>query len=620
LTTAQYLTPGDLSIQGVGVTPDVDLVRLRVDKTGDETDIQLQRSSRRRQESDYEWHLDHPSAMKGGKPAEVISYLYVPPPGQQRRPDPEDETEEEAQAEEEEAEDQEALEENYIDFPMEFARDLLANTKASRRKEMISGGKTFFDKVRAEEDKKLGAALEKLGVDWSQGPPNPPAGQVQVTLSTPGSDGKVAAGNKVKLRGTVKNVGTTPVHRVHALLKSDTFFDENEMVFGKIAPGDSKSFDLTMKVAKGTLSRTDLIRAAVFAQGGLRANNAELTLNLVGKQRPLFAYAYQTLDDVKGNQDGRVQIGEKVRLLVKVKNIGPGAALKTEAILRNGPGQQGILISAGRFEAKDLAPGATKSFSFVYDVGTEFRGEDYQLELMVGDSVLGESVTDKIKIKVATSTTAIESASGTATVASKEAILREAAGTDALILGKSASGTGFKVTGKAGAFTRVELEAGRPAFVATSDLRSGGTPKPAIATAWQVTPPVLAVNAPTVVNGSSVSLKGLVTDDYMIKDLFIRVYNRDSKMPAKKVFYLPNRGDKTRLPFQTDVPLWPGSNIIQIFARETNEVQSVATVIVLSKQGPSVAQDLRAPKGAAGGSAAGTKPAVPVGQSATTVR
>ena len=39
---------GDLSIPGVGVTPDVDLVRLRVEKHNDETDIQLQRSSRRR--------------------------------------------------------------------------------------------------------------------------------------------------------------------------------------------------------------------------------------------------------------------------------------------------------------------------------------------------------------------------------------------------------------------------------------------------------------------------------------------------------------------------------------------------------------------------------------------
>src|SRR6185295_6510895 len=41
LTTAKYLTPGDLSIQGVGVTPDVELVPLRVEKMDDRTVINL---------------------------------------------------------------------------------------------------------------------------------------------------------------------------------------------------------------------------------------------------------------------------------------------------------------------------------------------------------------------------------------------------------------------------------------------------------------------------------------------------------------------------------------------------------------------------------------------------
>ena len=397
LTTAQYLTPGDLSIQGVGVTPDIDLVRLRVQKDEDESVIQLQRSNHRRQESDYEWHLDHPSAQKGVKPVETLSYLYVPPPGQEKRASREGD--EEITAEEAaEEEDEEVPEENLVDFPMEFARDLLGQARAPRRKELLAQARGFLDRVRVEEDKKLSGALEKLGVDWSQGPASAPAGQVQVSLATVGGGNKVAAGETVKIRGTVKNVGSAPVHRVHALLNSENpYFDENEMVFGKIAPGESKSFDLVVKVAKATLTRTDVIRASVFAQGQLRANTPELTLNVDGKARPLFAYTYQTIDDVKGNQDGRVQLGEKVRLLVKVKNIGPGPALRTEAILRNGPGQQGILISAGRFEARDLAPGATKTFSFVYDVGGEFRGEEYTLELAVGDSVLGESVTDKVK-------------------------------------------------------------------------------------------------------------------------------------------------------------------------------------------------------------------------------
>ncbi len=103
-------------------------------------------------------------------------------------------------------------------------------------------------------------------------------------------------------------------------------------------------------------------------------------------------------------------------------------------------------------------------------------------------------------------------------------------------------------------------------------------------------PPVLVVKAPSVVDGNTVTLKGQVTDDVQVKDLFVRVYNKSSKLPAKKVFYLPNRGEKNKLPFSADVPLWPGSNIIQVFARETTEVQSVATLIVMRKSGPSVAQ------------------------------
>jgi hypothetical protein len=40
--------------------------------------------------------------------------------------------------------------------------------------------------------------------------------------------------------------------------------------------------------------------------------------------------------------------------------------------------------------------------------------------------------------------------------------------------------------------------------------------------------------------------------------------------------------------FETDIPLWPGSNLVQVFARESNEVQSLQTVVVLKRAGASV--------------------------------
>jgi len=589
LTTAQYLTPGDTSIQGVGVTPDVELVRMRVEKKNDEAWINLQSSTRRRQESDYEWHLVSSSARKGAKPDQIVPYLYVPSAAELRRKVDQDEID--ANSPDDEDGDVVEPEEDRIDFPITMARDFLAQARSARRQELVDSSKAFFDKVRAEEDKRLSAALEKLGVDWSAGPANQGSGEIQVTLAPATGEAQVKAGNTIKIRGTVKNVGSTAVYRVRAVLKSDNpLFDENEMVFGKVAPGSSKTYDLTVKAPKSSLTRTDVIRAEMSGQGGVKANNPEMTLNIEGKPHPLFAYSYQTIDDVAGNRDGQVQRGERVRTLVKVKNIGQGAALRTEAILRNGAGQEGILISAGRFETKDLAPGASRTFSFVYEVGQDFHGDEYQLELVVADTVLGESVTDKIKVKLAPAGPAPLAEDQTVTVTRAQAVLREAPADNALVVGQAPKGTAWKSTGRIGGFVRVEIESGHPAFVAAADIAPGGSVQGTFVPKWQVTPPILVVTAPTMVPGNTVHIKGTASDESEIKDVYIRVWNRDSKLPPKKVFYLPNKGDKTRLAFEADVPLWPGSNLVQVFARETNEIQSVQTVVVLDRGSATVVQ------------------------------
>jgi putative carboxyl-terminal-processing protease, deltaproteobacterial len=589
LTTAQYLTPGDTSIQGVGVTPDVELVRMRVEKKNDEAWINLQNSTRRRQESDYEWHLVNPSVRKGTKPEEIVAYLYLPTAAELRRRQDLDEID--TNLPDEDESDNVEPEEDRIDFPITLARDLLAQARTPRRLDLVNSSKALFDKVRADEDRRLSVALEKLGVDWSTGPANQGPGEIQVTLAAVAGEAQVKAGNTIKIRGTAKNVGSSTVYRVRAVLKSDNpLFDENEMVFGKIAPGTSKTYDLTVKASKSSLTRTDVIRADMSGQGTLRANSPEMTLNIEGKAHPLFAYSYQTIDDVSGNRDGQVQRGERVRTLVKVKNIGQGAAVRTEAILRNGSGQEGILISAGRFETKELAPGASRTFTFVYEVGSDYRGDEYQLELVVADTVLGESVTDKIKVKLAPAGPAPATEDQPVTITRSEAVLREAPVDNALVVGHAPKGTVWRSTGRIGAFQRVEVESGRPAFVAAADVTPGGAVHGTFVPEWQVTPPILTVTAPTVVPGNTVHLKATASDDTEVKDVYIRVWNRDSKLPPKKVFYLPNKGDKRRLSFEADVPLWPGSNLVQVFARETNEIQSVQTVVVLDRGATAVAE------------------------------
>jgi carboxyl-terminal processing protease len=587
LTTAQYLTPGDISIQGTGVVPDIETDALLVQKDGERSWIRLQPSAHKRREADYEWHLEHPSARHGEKPMETVTYLLQPKPGDKAKAKLHDEDEEGADDPDADA-DADDDRDTKTDFLIDFARDLLAQAKSTRRRDLVQAGKAYLDKVRAGEDKKVSQALEKLGVDWGAGPANGPLPELQVSLQPTTGDAKIPAGSVAKLKGVVKNVGHTVAYRVRAVLESDNpLFDENEMVFGKILPGESKSYELSVKVPTSSYTRTDELKATLYTQRGVvKTPGADVLVNVEGKPRPLFAYTYQTIDDQKGaNHDGQVQRGEQVRTLVTVKNIGQGRAMHTEAVLRNGTGQEGILISAGRFETKDLGPGETKTFSFVYEVRPDYKGDDYQLELSVGDTTLGESVTDKIKVKIAPAGPAPDALTGTATIVSDNVPLRESGDAGALVVGRAAKGTTFKTSGKLGGYTRVDVDGTRFAFVASNDIKSGGSVHGTLVPEWQVTPPVLTVTAPTIAGGDTVHIGGHAVDDHLVRDVFVRVWNRNAKIPVKKAFYQPNRlmGDRTKMDFEADIPLGVGSNLVQVFARESNEVQSMQTVVVLRR-------------------------------------
>src|SRR6185369_16882005 len=105
LTIAQYLTPGDVSIQGVGVTPDIELDPMTVDPL--EMDIFVQRKGLR--ERDLSQHLSN-SHARDGKPLDMVRYNLSQTDRQgmrERGGDPEDTF--------------------TPDFPIKFARELVTH-------------------------------------------------------------------------------------------------------------------------------------------------------------------------------------------------------------------------------------------------------------------------------------------------------------------------------------------------------------------------------------------------------------------------------------------------------------------------------------------------------------
>jgi carboxyl-terminal processing protease len=589
LTIAQYLTPGDVSIQSVGIQPDIRTMPMRVPaqlKTWCDA-VWLARTSHGMRESDLDQHLQGKGVKQTDQPLETVR--YYDPPKEQKGKDKkacEDREDEELDDDDEPPppDDDKFVE----DFDIQLARDLVAQAQSNRRRDLLQGARSFFDRRRAEEQIKVAQALRKLGIDWSASAPDARKPQLQATLQTDRPGNQARAGELIRLRGTVKNVGTTTASQVAGKLKSDDgLFKDRELPIGWLRPGESRGFDLLVKVPRDAYTRVDPLTLTVQGEHGATAPPAQATVKIQGLPRPLFAYGYQVLDTDGGNGNGLIEAGEKIRLLVTVKNQGQGRSYKTQATLKNDSGD-GLLIGKGRFDLNNLQPGEARQVEFTFEVRRGFKGPQVQITLGVYDRVLREMVQDKIKFPLQTEPLVDTRAQGTVRVATPTAEVRGGASAKAPVIGRARAGATFRQTGRFGPFARVELEPGRPGFVLQSELAPGDPAAlPAFASLYtprlQVTPPRIALEAGALETTAAVyKLRGEARDDEKVADMFVFIANRGAKVEFRKVAYRSNRNgpDPKRMRFEADIPLLPGVNQVTVFARQSDNVQARQTLIL----------------------------------------
>ncbi len=248
LTTAQMLAAGGAPLQGWGVFPDIPAVLMAVSADGSPPSVHLQPSRNHRSERDYERSLPPASRPRLEVPMAALPYLQETVTrgdgDRQRLLDPE------------------------TDPLTLIARGLLHQAKGFDRHQLLATSDQFLASWRAEQDRRLSAALARRGVDWTSGPPGPPP-PLQLTLERLGPASSVAP-QAVRIRGVVRNVGTTPAFRVRAVIESDhPGFDDGELVFGKVAPGQSKSYDLSIGAppnAAAAHAQTALLHATLLTQ------------------------------------------------------------------------------------------------------------------------------------------------------------------------------------------------------------------------------------------------------------------------------------------------------------------------------------------------------------------
>lgn len=590
ITIAQYLTPGDVSIQGVGIAPDVELSPM----TADRLDMDLDADRLYPREADLSAHLTNTRARGDQHAAEVVQYNFPTEEREQLRLRGADDVADDGFRE---------------DFPIRFTRDLLAGAPRPGRREMLSDARGLVDRTREEQVGAVSQALHGLGVEWDAGADGG-AANLEVAMSTNRPENTGVPGQSFDLTVTVTNRGTAPVYRLRASTRSDNpLFDRRELVFGRVNPGETRTWTTPLGICeyegfrpgstslpapgtrklclmpKASLSRTDGIRLEWSeAHGRVPAEVAPLRVSVRGLERPVFAYGWQFAESPRGgNGDGRIQPGESVTMYLTVRNVGRGQSYVTLAALKNLAGA-GVLLHDARFSIDNMAPGEERRVAFTFDVAQSFHESEARIELDLEDEDLREVETQKISVPIAREPVAVTAATGALQFAA-EAELREAPLASARVVLRAASGSGFPITAQSGEYVRLDVGGGRPAWV----LRSAGSAgRPAVAPQRPLTyvlhnsPPMIESESAvdTAVRGASLTLRGAITDENRVLDMYVFV-------GSEKVFYQSNRdaSDRHRLAFEAALPLRPGTNIVAVVAREDDDVVA-RRVYVIRRDGP----------------------------------
>jgi carboxyl-terminal processing protease len=590
LTIAQYLTPGDVSIQGVGVTPDIELDPMTVDEL--EMDLTVQKDGVR--ERDLSAHLSNARAAAAGTPSEVVRYQLTSADREAMRDRGSD------------VDDDFAL-----DFPIRFARELASRMPPSTpRLQQIRAAHEYIEQVGKEELGKVATELTKLGVDWSDAPEGATTAaksDLEVKIETDRPNAEVVAGQPMELRVTVKNNGKQPVFRLRGTTESDNpYFGSKELIFGKIAPGQAKTAKAPLgwcevegrkfgstkprkgnekrscKIPMDALARSDGLKVKFEAAGESEPAPVEIRPTVRALDRPLFQYAYQIADDRRGNGDGLLQKGEQVSMYLTVKNVGKGQSYETLANISNLSGD-GLLLHAGRFDISNMKPGDVRKVVFTFDVEPQLSEPEATLSLAVVDRDVREVANEKVKIPISPAVT-IKGGGAVVKAGADGATLLPAADTGTRGFGRLASGTAVKVLGDApGGFLKVDLGGGRFAFVAGRDVAPGGTPAAAVSfeEIYSHAPPTLDIaTAAMATRSDTVKITATASDSERLLDTFIFVGTR-------KLYYKSNRdgADPKRAEISFDAPLRPGVNVIRVFARETPDTVTERRLVV-RKDGP----------------------------------
>ena len=553
LTVAQYLTPGDLSIQNIGITPDIEIQPMHIDKK----DIDLYRDSIMMREEDLDKHLVD-QHIREQKPDFTLRYLA---------------------AKEDDDPDAVAVRnaENafHSDFEIEFARKLLAKHGAAERSAILAKTGELIAHITAEQETNIIARLAELGVDWGIGDKAPGGNAVARVISS--TEGE--AGTPIPVTIEVENTGTAPLYRLRATTKSKAYaFSDLEFVFGKLMPGKKRSWTVPFSTRKGVRSRMDEVDVSFAEQYGRAPTPMKLRVKLRELPEPSFLMS-AVYDDSKGNADGLLQQNETIDLVVAVHNQGPGTCQSALVAIQNKSGKK-LFIQQGRATLKDLAPGTTQYATLRFDVHAE-PDTELELQLSAFDAELGAVTSSILRPMVVAAGPAAQRQKGYV-IAKTPVSLLAAAQSQAPQIATLSPGQAAPVLGKSGDFVRVQVDKKLAVFAPSASVKIRPAAKALRKKAgpqlnYELRPPELHVD-PALIGSATdaerIEVHGTVDSTLPLRDL-IAFVNGD-KVHYAAFGHKPAKAQA----FKFFVDLKEGPNLIQIAARVDDALEGRVDLVV----------------------------------------
>ncbi len=408
LTTSKYLTPGNISIQSVGVTPHIAVTPYYISTDFlHVTSPKLDRGENSLDQNFAEW------GDKAEKPLQTVFYLY-----EEKKDKEEDEDDTDLKAAK--------LARLNDDFLVQAAIKILRQNKKRGFKHLLNSGLSYLKKEQKIQEQKLVDRFSSfpIPIDWrsydlkKQGTIRSKVWLEIKSMSGTKEiwrkhEGPIPANSDIRLYLVAENTGETPIAKLMAITESKNgVFNDRQFAFGKLDPGKSRKWFIPIKIAESSHSRNNLISLAFADQQKRTIHNDSIDLIIKEESRPLFHYTVTPYENGKyksvGNGNSILEKKETIAVKIDVTNSGAGKTGPLTVLLRNGEGKN-IFLKKGRQNLDSLKPSETNSAVFEFDLKNipQDKNLDFSLNILDGTFPLS-SVSQKIKIplnKIATAST-----------------------------------------------------------------------------------------------------------------------------------------------------------------------------------------------------------------------